>query len=684
MEAGNVQGDGGSGDAVGSAAERGQTAGRDGDRPDTQRTGSGSSEGSGQIGDLRGSDRVSTEESAEKLHEEVEQQIAQQSTEKPKGRNFVIGESLDLPNGEKARYKANVEAIRLVKQLVAEDRYATEAEQVILSKYVGWGGLANAFDQRKADWAKEFAELKELLTDEEYASARGSTLNAHYTDISVIKAMYDGLKQLGFTGGRMMEPSSGVGNFVGAMPADMAAQVRSWTMVELDGITGLIAKYLYPNADVRIQGFEKANIPNNFMDVAISNVPFGNYAIADKSYPKKITSAIHNYFFAKALDKVRPGGIVMFITSSYTMNSSDATVRRYIMQKADLLGAIRLPDNAFKGNAGTEVVTDILVLKKRATNTAYAGEDFLEALYKYINGYQGAYINSYFDNHPEMVLGTASMEGGMYRGGSLTYKAFTDRGSLADQIREAFQNIQGKMDYPAQRSPEKTNFAVERAGKKTKENGLVVKDGKVYKNTGGELIEQNVSKGTAERIAGMLKIRDAAKALQTAQQQGLKDTEIKKARQKLNKVYDDFVKKNGFINSQANKNAIMDDPDRYSILALENWNPETKKATKSDIFSKNTIAPNRTVTSAKDVAEGLIVSVNQTGGVDAALIAKLTGKTEADVTRELIDSRKVFKNRDGGLETAEVYLSGNVRAKLRDAEAMVPLDADSRYTLDSQ
>ena len=690
VEAGDVPGDGGSRDAVADLGERGQSSVRDGDRPDTQRSGRGSGEGSSQSGDLRGTDRITAEEpaaqpteEAQRLHEEVVEQVAQQSTEKPKGRNFVIGDSLDLPNGEKARYKANVEAIRLVKKLEAEGRFATEAEQVILSKYVGWGGLANAFDQRKTDWSKEFTELKELLTDEEYSSARGSTLNAHYTDISVIKAMYDGLKQLGFTGGRMMEPSSGVGNFVGAMPADMAANVRSWTMVELDGITGLIAKYLYPNADVRIQGFEKANIPNNFMDVAISNVPFGNYAIADKNYPKKVTSAIHNYFFAKSLDKVRPGGIVMFITSSYTMNSSDATVRRYIMQKADLLGAIRLPDSAFKGNAGTEVVTDILVLKKRAENTAYAGEEFLDAPYKYINGYNGAYINSYFENHPEMVLGTASMEGGMYRGNNLTYKAFTDRGSLADQIREAFKNIQGKMDYPAKQSPEKVNFAVERAGKKTKNNGLVVKDGKVYQNKNGELQEVTVAKGAAERITGMLDIRDAAKELITYQQQGLKDTEIKKARQKLNKAYDAFVKKYGFINSQANRSAIKADPDSFSILALENWNPETKKAVKSDIFSKNTIAPNRTVTAAKDVAEGLIVSVNQTGGVDAALIAKLTGKTEVDVTRELLDSRTVFKNRDGGLETAEVYLSGNVRAKLRDAEAMVPLDADYQKNVEA-
>ena len=686
LQAEDVPGDGGSRDTVADTGERGQPTGRDGDQPDSQRSGRGSSKGDRQSGNLRRDDGLTTEEhkkAAEKLHEEVVEQIEQQSTEQPKGRNFVIGDSLDLPSGEKSRYKANIEAIKLVKKLEAEGRYATEAEQQILSKYVGWGGLANAFDQRKTEWAKEYAELKELLTDEEYSSARGSTLNAHYTDISVIKAMYDGLNQLGFSGGRMLEPSSGVGNFVGAMPADMAAKVRSWTMVELDGITGLIAKYLYPNADVRIQGFEKANIPNNFMDVAISNVPFGNYPITDKAYPKKVTSAIHNYFFAKTLDKVRPGGIVMFITSSYTMNSRENAVRRYIMQRADLLGAIRLPDTAFKGNAGTEVVTDILILKKRAANTAYAGEDFLEAPYQYLNGYNGAYINDYFTNHPEMVLGTASFDGGMYRGGNLTYKALEGKGSLADQILEAFKNIQGKMDYPAQLSPEKTNFAVERANKKTKENGLVVKDGKVYKNTGGELVEQNVAKGVAERISGMLEIRDAAKELHTYLQQGLKDTEIRKARTKLNNAYDAFVKKHGFINSQANKNAIKDDPDRYSILALENWNPETKKATKADIFSKNTIAPNRTVTSAKNVAEGLIVSVNQTGGVDAALIANLTGKTEEEVTRELIDSRQAFKNRDGQLETAEVYLSGNVRAKLRDAEALVPMDSDYQKNVEA-
>ena len=684
LQTGDVQRDVQGRDSVGDSVERGQQIVRDDVRPDATGTGRGSGVGDSEVGDLRRDDEL-TPEAAEKLHEEVSEQIVQQSTEKPKGRNFVIGDSLELPNGEKARYKANIEAIKLVKQLEAEGRYATEAEQAILSKYVGWGGLANAFDERKADWSKEFKELKELLSDEEYSLARGSTLNAHYTDISIIKAMYDGLKNLGFNGGRMMEPSSGVGNFVGAMPADMSAKVKSWTMVELDGITGLIAKYLYPNADVRIQGFEKANIPNNYMDVIISNVPFGNYPITDKAYPKKVTSAIHNYFFAKSLDKVRPGGIVMFITSSYTMNSKDETVRRYIMQRADLLGAIRLPDTAFKGNAGTEVVTDILVLKKRAANTTYTGEDFLEAPYIYpVKGnWSGAYVNSYFNAHPEMVLGTASMEGGMYRGNNLTYKALEGKGSLADQIREAFSHIKGKMEYPAQLSPEKTNFAVERAGKKTKENGFVAKNGKIYQNKGGELVEQTVTPKVAERIKGMLEIRDAAKALMNAQQQGLKETEIKKARTNLNKLYDAFVKKNGFLNAPSNKSAFRDDPDCFSLFALENWDNDKKTATKADIFSKNTIAPNRTVNSAKDVTEGLIVSVNQTGGVNVPLIAKLAGKTEADVTRELIDTRKAFKNRDGILETAETYLSGNVRAKLRDAEALVPMDSDYQKNVEA-
>ena len=688
QQTGDVFGNGADRTAVADAGERGNEAGRDDNRPDAERDVGGYGEGSSPVGDLRGNDDLTEEKPQSEtpaFREIVDEQIQQKSTEQPKGSNFVIGESLDLPKGDKSRYRANVEAIRLVKKLQAENRYATAEEQKVLSKYVGWGGLANAFDQKKTEWAKEYEELKELLSDEEYNQARGSTLNAHYTDISVIKAMYAGLKQLGFTGGRMLEPASGVGNFVGAMPSDMSSQVKSWTMVELDGITGLIAKYLYPNSDVRIEGFENAKIPDNYMDVAIGNVPFGNFPIYDKTYPKKVTSAIHNYFFAKSLDKVRPGGIVMFITSSYTMNSKDSTVRRYIMSKADLLGAIRLPSTAFKDNASTEVVTDILILKKRPDKTPYSGMDFLESPWTYPvkNDYRGVTINQYFNDHPEMVLGQASFSGGMYRGNSLTYQPFTDKGPLSVQIQNAFANIKEKMDYPYVRSPEKTNFQVERASKKMKQNGLAVKDGKVFQNQDGELVEVPVPKGTAERISGMLEIRDAVRDLQNFQQQGLTEDTIRKAREKLNKLYDDFVVKHGFLNSQANRTAIKNDPYRFSLFALENYNTETKKATKADIFSKNTISPNRTITSVASVSEGLIVSINQTGGVDTALISKLSGVDENSVVRELLDSRKVFKNRDGILEPAETYLSGNVRAKLRDAEALAPLDPDYQKNVEA-
>lgn len=583
-----------------------------------------------------------------------------------------------------------MDAIRLIKKLNTEGRQATEAEQETLSRYVGWGGLSEAFGEmtwnretRKSEmtskpgWEKEFNELRQLvtegiITEEEYQAASKSTQNAHYTSVEVIKAMYEGLAQLGFKGGRMLEPSSGVGNFVGAMPASMSSQVKSWTMVELDRITGQIAKYLYPQSDVRIQGFEKANIPDNYMDVAIGNVPFGNYGIVDKAYPKRITKAIHNYFFAKSLDKVRPGGIVMFITSSFTLNSQDSAVRQYIMDRADLLGAIRLPNNAFAGNAGTQVVTDILILKKRTAGTAYAGEAFLEAPYD-----RGAYMNEYFTNHPEMVLGTATYARSMYGANTLTYEPFTDRGSLGEQIAGAFKHIKGQMDYQAKKSPEKTNFAVERANKKTKNGGLVVNaDGSISRNEDGELVQVKANAKTAKRIAGLLSIRDAYRRLASYLQQGQDAKYIAKARKELNDAYDKFVKEHGYINAPANRKAIAEDPDSFAIYALENYDAEKKTGTKADIFTKDTISPNRTITSVEDVPSGLIVSINQTGGVDAELIAKLTGKTVETVSREIIDSRLAFKTRDGGFEARETYLSGNVRAKLREAEALAPMDKD--------
>ena len=741
LQAGDVQRAGGQREAVASAEDRGRPAERDGDRADTSDR-SGGSERDGQSRDLqrgRGDDGqrrvrgdragqteqgalgelLRTEESAErsdergrvtqeeqkakseKLRETVSEQIEQQSTESPKGSNFVIGESLNLPTGEKSRFRANIDAIKLIKQLEDEGRNATAAEQEVLSKYVGWGGLSNAFGElrynsethrsemtAKTGWEKEFEEFRQLVTDgviteKEYQGMSASTKNAHYTSVEVIKAMYDGLDQLGFKGGRMLEPSSGVGNFVGGMPVGMSSKVTSWTMVELDRITGLIAKYLYPQANVRIQGFEAANIPDNYMDVAIGNVPFGNYGVVDRNYPKRITKAIHNYFFAKTLDKVRPGGIVMFITSSFTMNGQDTAIRQYIMDRADLLGAIRLPNTAFAGNAGTEVVTDILVLKKRAPGTEYAGEAFLEAPSRSVGeSWQRANVNEYFDNHPEMVLGNAELARGMYGANTLTYTPFTDKGSLGEQIREAFKNITGKMDYTAKATPEKANFAVERANKKTKQHGLEVKEDGVYRNVDGHLEKVSSDKATTERVSALLGVRDAYRTLVNYLQQGQDAKFVKQARKSLNKAYDDFVKKYGPINSAKNKSALAEDPDQYSLLSLENYDAKKKTATKADIFTKDTITANKTVTHVDDVATGVIVSINRTGGIDTALIAKITDSTEEAVTRQLIDSRLAFKTKNGELEAPETYLSGNVRAKLREAEALVPYDSDYKHNVE--
>ena len=635
----------------------------------------------------------SQEERAEQLHEEVQQEIEKKSTETPKGGNFVIGDSLDLPNGTKSRTRANIEAIRIVKQLAAEGRYATAAEQEALSKYVGWGGLADAFGKpvsnrttRKLEYEPvsgleaEFQELREVLTEAEYKAARESTKNAHYTSIEVIKAMYAGLQHLGFTGGRMLEPSSGVGNFVGAMPADMTATVKSWTMVELDSITGQIAKYLYPNSDVRIQGFEETNIPDGYMDVAIGNVPFGNYGITDKHYPKTVTGSIHNYFFAKALDKVRPGGLTMFITSHYTMDGRDNAVRKYIMQRADLLGAIRLPNTAFAGNAGTSVVTDILILKKRDAKTEYTGEGFENVTWS-----NGASINEYFANHPDMILGETTMGRGLY-GYEMTVNPYKDRGTLGDQIRKAMESIQAKMEYPATVSPEAANR--QQANAKKRAQRLTVKNGVIHtQDEHGQLQKLEVDKDTADRITGMVGIRDAHTELCDALQQGASKKIINALRKKLNNQYDRFVDKYGYLNAPKNKAAIKAFADRYSILSLENYSPKTGKtpatATKADIFSKDTIAPNRTAAKADTVEEGLTISLNTVGTVDTAMIARLTGEPVESVTRQLIDQRLVFKDKDGNLIPAAQYLSGNVRAKLRMMEGLVGIDPDYKNNVEA-
>lgn len=601
----------------------------------------------------------------------------------PKGTNFIIPEDgLKLPNGEKARYKSNIAAIKTLRTLMADNRQATPEEQEVLSKYVGWGGLKNAFSETDTNWTKENKQLKELLTDDEYKTARGSVLNAHYTEVGVIRAIYNGLKGMGFKGGRILEPAAGVGHFAGAMPTDI--NVQSLTMVELDTITGNIAKYLYPNADVRVQGFETANLPNDYMDLAISNVPFGNYAIFDKSYPNSVTSAIHNYFFAKSLDKVRPGGLVCFITSRFTMDARDPAVRKYISDRADLVGAIRLPDTAFKGNAGTEVVTDILVLKKRESGTPYKGESFLNTDYYHQNLNTWEQTNEYFQKHPEMVLGEASAAGTMYRNNSLTYKA--KPGNLNKQIEKAFSTIKAKIDYPVRTSDadvmRKNRTELRKASSKTKNGSYVKENGKLYKNDNGALVEADLKAKEVEVISASIDMRDTARQLLNLQMNGGTQEEIDRLRRKLNADYDAFVKKNGPLNSQANRRVISGDADSPFVFALENYNADTKTATKADIFSKNTVTPHKVVEHVDNMADGLAASINESGTVDIPLIARVTGKSEQQTTRELIDQKLIFKTKDGSLQSAQQYLSGNVRAKLKEARALAPIDPDYKKNID--
>ena len=615
------------------------------------------------------------------IKEIAEVKTQQVLNENPKGKNFVIGDSLDLPNGEKARYKANIDAIKLVKQLMAENRYATDAEQVVLSKYVGWGGLSNAFNSNNKNWSNEYAELKELLSPEEWNTARNSTLNAHYTDISVIRAMYAGLNQLGFKGGNLLEPSAGIGNFLGAMPANMLNGVKSWTCVELDSITGNILKYLYPNANVKIQGFETANIPDNYMDVAISNVPFGNYAVVDKKYPNYITSAIHNYFFAKSLDKVHNGGIVMFITSRYTMDSKDSRVREYIAKKADLLGAIRLPDSAFKSNAGTSVVTDILVLKKRAEGTPYSGESFIESGYVNENIKSYYTINNYFKEHPEMILGTATVEHGMYSANSLTYKA--NEGVLSEQIEEAFKNIKGTIDYPDRKTDLEIVKEQVKRSRESKPSQLTARNGKVYSNDNGELKEVEYTDKKSQDIAlKAISIRDTARELLNAQLEGKPNKEINKLREQLNNIYDEYVKENGIINGAKTKKVIGTDKDYPFICALEIYDKDTNAATKADIFFKNTVSKIERPTHAADLNEAITISINESAEINVDRISELLSQPTEKITRQLIDTRMAFKTRNGTLEPANVYLSGNVRAKLAEAEMLMELDSDYKNNVE--
>lgn len=700
----DVQPAGGREQAAPAPAEASADVGRDDDGPAESRDAGTRSLGDTEPRDIqseagtedgRGEAAGPAEQRIDEATEAVQDAIEQAAEERASGNNYIIpAEGLNLPNGKKARFKANVAAIRVVQALEAEGRSATPEEQAILAQYVGWGGIAEAFDERssvQADWGNEYKELKELLGEDDYARARASTTNAHYTEIGIIRAMYAALQKWGFKGGRVLEPSSGVGNFIGAMPG--MGRHTNWTAVELDPTTSLIAKYLYPQAHVYNEGFEATTIPDNYFDLAIGNVPFADVRVVDKKYPHALKKNLHNYFFVKAVDKVRPGGMLMFITSRFSMDSQDRTFREYMATKADLVAAVRLPETAFQQNAATKVVTDILVFKKRAPGTAYSGQDFTGVSSQEFKdpsdtrGNRGMWqtVNDYFIQHPEMVLGEGVLAHSMYSYG-LTYKDNSDT-PLAKRIEQALSGVEESFAYPEQKTAEQVRDEQRKtaqASKRTKHNGIEIKNGKVYHNEGGYLQEADPASYSADDVVAiqqMLNIRDIRTDLINAQVMGQDKRTVDALRKKLNTAYDAFVKKYGFINDPANIKRLSEDPDKYALFALEEYTPKQRgrngkpaTATKADIFTKDTVAKVERATSAKDPSEAAIISINETGMLDAERIGVLLGMTAAKAREELLAQGIAFKDRNGDLVHAPVYLTGKVRAKLDEARALAKVD----------
>ena len=572
--------------------------------------------------------------------------------------NFHITDD-DLGIGTaKEKFRRNVEAIRTLEKIESENRIATLEEQEVLSQYVGWGGLADAFDESKSAWANEYQELKGLLSEQEYASARESTLNAHYTSPAIIRSIYDSLDKMGFEKGNVLEPAMGIGNFFGMMPEKM--QESRLYGVELDGITGRIAKQLYPNADIKITGFEKTDYPNDFFDVAIGNVPFGQYKVADKQYDKQ-NFLIHDYFFAKTLDKVRPGGVVAFVTSKGTMDKKSPEVRKYLVQRAELLGAVRLPNTAFKENAGTEVTSDILFLKKRdrvmdlEPDWVHLSEDE-----------NGIAMNSYFAEHPEMIVGKMEMVSGPY-GLESTCMPDTTR-PFAQQLQEAISHIDGEIEaVELDELADELADATIPADPDVKNYSYTLVDDRVYYRENSIMKPVDMSDSMQERIKGMVGIRNCTPELINLQLEEYPDTVIKEKQAELNSLYDAFSKKHGLINSQTNKRAFNQDSSYCLLCSLEKLDDEGNFKGKADMFTKRTIKKAEVVTSVDTASEALAVSLSEKARVDLDYMAELTGKDVDTVKEELTGI--IFQNPlMDKWETADEYLSGNVRDKLETAK----------------
>ena len=570
--------------------------------------------------------------------------------------NFRITDDALGHGGPKAKFRMNMDAIRTLQTIEFEQRLATPEEQEVLSRYVGWGSLPQVFEENNAAWADEFRELYETLSPEEYQTARASVLNAHYTSPTVIKAMYTAIENMGFRTGNILEPSCGIGNFFGLLPESMAGS-RLYG-VELDSITGRIAKQLYQNANIVIQGYEATSLPDSFFDVAIGNVPFGDYGVADKRYDKN-RFLIHDYFFAKTLDKVRPGGIVAFITSSGTMDKKNPAVRKYIAQRADLLGAIRLPNNAFLANAGTGVVADILFLQKRDRPME------VEPDWVHLGKTDGGFtINQYFVDNPGMILGELSEESTQYGKQAVTVKPIAGA-ELPMQLSDAITNIHAEITEPEQLEEAEENIGESiPADPNVRNFSFTVVDGDIYYRENSVMHKVELSVTAESRIKGMVKIRNCTRKLIEYQLKGYSDDLIRQEQQTLNRLYDEFTSQYGLLNSRANNAAFSDDSSYCLLCSLEVLDENGALVRKADMFSKRTIRQQEPVTSCDTAADALAVSLSEKAKVDLQYMGKLTGKTEEQLTEDLAGI--IFFNPSSEqYETADEYLSGDVRWKLR-------------------
>ena len=598
--------------------------------------------------------------------------------------NFHITDEHLGEGGAKQKYARNIEAICTLFKLEQEHRGATAEEQQVLSQYVGWGGLSDAFDPGKDSWAKEYAELKGLLSEDEYAAARSSVLNAHYTSPTVIRGIYDAVERMGFRSGNILEPSMGVGNFFGMLP-DTMADSRLYG-VELDSITGRIAKMLYPQADITVAGFETTD-RRDFYDLAVGNVPFGQYKVNDKAY-NKLGFSIHNYFFAKAIDQVRPGGIVAFVTSRYTMDSKDSTARKHMAERADLLGAIRLPNNAFRANAGTDVVSDIIFLQKRDRPIDHE-PDWVQ-LGKTEDGFA---INQYFVDHPEMVLGELTTESTQYGREDLTV-APLEGANLADQLAEAVQHIEGQYTAAEVDAPdiaeEETTRRTLPAGPDVKNFSYTVVDGEVFYRENSVMTQVELSDTAKGRVTGMVELRQIVNDLIDQQLNDYPDEDIKATQEHLNAAYDAFTAKYGLLNDRKNGRLFEQDSSYYLLCSLENLDEQGQLKSKAAMFTKRTIRPERTVTSVDTPSEALAVSIGEHGKVDLPYMAELLGTPGeyGRITTEL--SGVIFKDPaadptdpEAGWQMADEYLSGDVRAKLRMAQFAAETNPEFAVNVDA-